>query len=225
MGANEAVNRILVASGKGALFDVSPMGPHLSWTAPPGAQAKTTAAQAGNTGKAPANVGRGPANPGGTAAAADVVPPQSFLLERKEYRFERDPQRVLMPPGRDDMVGIVSQAKNSPDLEIVRYKLDDKAASPLDKGAAPVPGEGCLSQDADRMAMLVRSMGNIPVVKVWSFTSDKLDASWSPPEWQASDTIQLLGFTDASHVVCVRRQRGGMQPLTLDLQGPSDWPR
>ena len=219
-GANQILSQTLVASGKGNLFDVSPMGPHLSWPqAQSGRQAtsKNPAAGAGTTSTRESSAG---ANPGGTAAQGDIASQQGFLRDRKEFKFDRDPLRILLVPGRDDVVGVGIQAKDSTDQEIIPYKLGDKSATPM-YAAAPAPGDACMSPDAKRMALLVRSMGNISYIKVWSFETNKLEMKCSPPEWQAADTIQILGFLSDSQLVCTRRQRGAFQPLTVDLE--SGW--
>ncbi|GEM_PF-3782418 len=216
-GANQVLSHTLSASGKGNLFDVSPMGPHLNWPQPQNGRLATSKTPAGGTGTTPTRESPAGGNAGGTAAVVEVAP-QGLLRDRKEFKFDRDPLRILLVPGRDDVVGVGVQAKDSTDQEVIRYKIDDKSTSPMRDVPALAPGDACMSPDANRMALLVRSMGNIPVVKVWSFVTNKLEMSYSPPEWQATDAIQILGFLSDSQIVCTRRQRGAFQPLTLDLR-------
>lgn len=213
LGANTLLNQTLVASGHGSLFDVSPMGPHLSWSEPQ--RAKTTPAPI--AGKTSATRDKS----AGAGSGGDVVPKQGLLQDVKVYAFDREPLRFLPVPGRNDLVGIISQALSSTEQEIARYMLDAKGTtSRFDITAAPLSsGDACISPDGDRMALLVRSAGNIFVVKVWSFKTNKLEARpYSPPEWQPTDTILMLGFISDSEIVCARRQKGAFQPLTLDLR-------
>lgn len=216
VSANALVNQTLVASGHGDLFDVSPMGPHLNWSEP-----KRAKPPAGATaGKTPTPEKSGGGNNGAPPVPGDVVPKQGLLRDVKVYAFDRDPARFLPIPARNDMVGIISQTGSSTEQEVARYMLDAKTTSRFDITAAPLlSGDACISPDGDHMAIVGRSAGNIFAVKVWSFKANKLETRpYSPPEWQATDTIIMLGFISDSEIVCARRQRGTFQPLTLDLR-------
>ena len=214
LSANSILNQTLVASGRGGLFDVSPMGPHLNWSEPHRPKPLPVA----NAGKTPPTPER---TAGGAPIPGNIVPKQSFLQDVKVFAFDRDPARFLPVPGRNDMVGIVSQAASGTEQEAARYLLDTKGTSSrFDITAAPLSsGDACISPDGDRMAILVRSPGNLSVVKVWSFKANKLEGRpYSPPEWQPTDTILMLGFIGDSEIVCARRQRGAFQPLTLNVR-------